>query len=121
MMVCFALFALAPGLLWATLFLVLANMGVSTLWVYSSSLINLWVPNETRGRAFAADSTLFSLAMILSTALTSLGVDHLGLTPRQLQLGLAALLLLPAVGWWLGARQYSPASAAQPPLGQPPP
>jgi MFS family permease len=120
MMVSFALFALAPGLLWATLFLVLANMGVSTLWVYSSSLINLWVPNETRGRAFAADSTLFTSAMILSTGLTGVAIDQLGLSPRQLQLGLAALLLLPAVGWWLGARQYSPASAGQPPLGSQP-
>ncbi|HYH99588.1 MFS transporter [Hyalangium sp.] len=112
MMTAFALFAVAPSLLWASLFLIIANMGVSTLWVYSSSLINLWVPNETRGRAFAADSTLFTSAMILSSGLTGLVIDGFGLTPQQLQLGLAALLLLPTVGWWLGARRYSPAAPA---------
>ncbi len=92
-------FALAPALPLAAFSLCLAHMGVSTSWVFSTALLNLKVPDELKGRAFAADNALYTLTIIVSIFATSYGLDHLGLSPRVLMAGLALLLILPAVGF----------------------
>jgi MFS family permease len=111
MMLGFGLLGLTPQLLPAMGFLALGNMAMSTLWVYSTALINFWVPNELRGRAFAVDATLFNLGLMVSAGITGVGTDGLGLGPQEMMLVLASLLLVPTVGWWLGTRQRTPAAA----------
>jgi MFS family permease len=95
----FILFGLSPALWLAALALFIAHMGISTIWVFSTSLINLWVPNEMRGRIFAADGALFTIALCASSILTGHALDAWGVHPRSLVLTLAVLLLMPAVVW----------------------
>jgi MFS family permease len=99
MVVAYLGFAYAPVLGLAALFLCLAHMGVSTCWVFSTALLNLRVPDELKGRAFAADNALCTVAMVVSILATSYGLDHLGISPRTLMAGLAVLLIVPAVGF----------------------
>lgn len=95
----YGLLAGAPSLAIASLCLVLAHMGASTNWVFSTALINLRVHDHMRGRVFAADMALCTAAMIASIGVTGAGLDRLGLSPRTLMAGLAAVMLLPALAW----------------------
>jgi len=101
-------FAYAPSLPFAAIALCCAHMGVSTCWVFSTALLNLRVPDALKGRTFAAEGALSVATMIPSILLTSLGLDHLGLSPRLLMGVLAGVLLLPAL-WFRSLSRADPA------------
>jgi hypothetical protein len=97
-------FAFSPGLPLAATMLCLAHTGVSTQWVFSSSLLAMTAAPEVRGRVFALDTMLFTLLMAISSWGTGAAMDRLGLHPRTLMAGLGVLLVLPLGLWLLGAR-----------------
>jgi len=102
-------FAYMPTLLWASAALLVAAMASNVLWVFSSTLLQLSVPDTYRGRVFAADFALFTVVMAVSTFLTGWGVDHGAVTPRSMAALLGALLCLIGLGWLpLSMRQATP-------------
>jgi predicted MFS family arabinose efflux permease len=93
-------FALAPNLPLAALCLAIAHTGVSTQWVFSTSLINLRVEDRFRGRVFAVDTMFSLLALAGSSWLGGKLLDELQLPPRTLMMWLALIVALAALWWW---------------------
>jgi len=100
-MIFWAAFAWAPTLPLAALLLACAHTGISTQWVFSSSLINLWVKDELRGRVFGLDFMLYTLVLAISAWGTGALLDRTQANPRVLMSILAGLLLVTQLGWWL--------------------
>lgn len=93
-------FAYMPTLWLAAAALFLATMAANVLWVCSSTLLQLSVPDAYRGRVFATDFALFTVVMSVSTFVTGWSLDHSAATPRTLAAILGGLLFLPGL-WWL--------------------
>lgn len=97
----YLLFAGAPGLVFALIFIIGAHAGGSIQWVFSTTLLQLAVPNRFLGRVFALEMALLTLSMSVSTYLTGWGIDHAGLSTRQMALALGAAFMVPGVVWLL--------------------
>lgn len=123
--VAYAVFGSAPWLWLAALGIVLAHMGASTLWSFSTSLLNLRVPDRLRGRAFAVDLAAQTVTMAASTYATGYALDHLGASPRALMGVLAAVMLVPAIGWAVTPKHLgetgpeAPGMAPKPEIAEP--
>jgi len=94
----YIMFSQAPTLLWAAPFVLIGHLGGSIQWVFSTTLLQQIVPDQFRGRVFAAEMALLTLILSLSTYFTGLGLDH-GADPRLLTLRLALIFLLPGTFW----------------------
>ncbi len=94
----YILFSQAPTLLWAIPCVLLGHIGGSIQWVFSTTLLQQIVPDQFRGRVFAAEMALLTLILSLSTYFTGLGLDH-GVDPRLLTLRLALIFMLPGSFW----------------------
>ncbi len=92
-------FAYMPTLWLAAAALFLATMAANVLWVFSSTLLQLSVPDAYRGRVFATDFALFTIVMSVSTFVTGWSLDHSAATPRTLAAILGGLLFLPGLLW----------------------
>lgn len=101
----YLLFARAPDLLWALPFVLIGHIGGSIQWVFSTTLLQKLVPNEFRGRVFAAEMALLTLVLSLSTYFTGVGLDN-GTDPRLLTTRLALLFLVPGTFWTLYYRRF---------------
>jgi hypothetical protein len=80
--------------------------------VFSSTLLQLSVPDTYRGRVFAADFALCTIMMSVSTFVTGWSLDHSAATPRTLAAILGGLLFLPSLFWLLTTWRRRPAGAA---------
>lgn len=94
----YLLFSQAPTLLWALPCVLIGHLGGSVQWVFSTTLLQQVVPDQFRGRVFAAEMALLTLVLSLSTYFTGLGLDH-GVDPRLLTIRLALIFLLPGTFW----------------------
>jgi MFS family permease len=94
----YILFSQAPTILWALPFVLLGHIGGSIQWVFSTTLLQQIVPDQFRGRVFAAEMGLLTLVLSLSTYFTGLGLDR-GVDPRMLTIILALIFLLPGTFW----------------------
>ena len=94
----YLLFSLAPSLLWAIPCVLVGHLGGSIQWVFSTTLLQQIVPDQFRGRVFAAEMALLTLVLSLSTYFTGLGLDH-GIDPRVLTMRLALVFLVPGTFW----------------------
>ena len=99
---CFIVFSFAPSLWVAASFLMLATIGSMVMWVFSSLGLQLVVQENFRGRAFAADGGLFTLASAMST-LTA-GLLLAVFDPRTVACASGVLGVAAAAGWYLFAR-----------------
>jgi len=93
--------AAAPSLPIAALAVLLAHFGGSVLWVFSTVLLQMEVPDRFRGRVFATELALVTLVTSLSSYWTAYGLDRAGHTPRELAFVLGALFCVPGVLWLL--------------------
>src|SRR5206468_717507 len=84
-----AALALAPMLSLATVCVLFAHFGGSILWVFSTVLLQMEVPDEFRGRVFAAELALVTLTSSLSSYLTGYYLDA-GTSPRTVSFALGA-------------------------------
>jgi MFS family permease len=89
----------APSLTVAALCVLCAHFGGSILWVFSTVLLQLEVPDRFRGRVFAAELALVTLVTSVSGYWTGYELDHVGRSPRTLAFVLGALFCLPGVLW----------------------
>ncbi len=88
----------------AVLALLGAHTGGAILWVFSTTLLQLAVPDRFRGRVFAAEWALVTLSMSVSSFLTGRALDA-GLDPRVLARILGIAFLLPGLVW-AGAQPF---------------
>jgi len=105
-LVCF--FATIAGYLtsaWATTLPILLlgtflrTSGSGASWVYSSSLLQMIVPDRFRGRVFAFDLAMVTLTASLSTLWVGWARDGLGLNPYQITLALGGLAVMMTLSW----------------------
>ena len=97
----YLVFAAVANLPLALLVLAAAHMGGSTVWVFSTTLLQLSVPDALRGRVFAAELALMTLSMTASNLVTGWALDSLGIAPRVLAALLGGLCFLPGTTWVL--------------------
>ena len=92
-------FSRAPSLIFGALAVMCAHGGGSNVWVMSTTLLQLNVPDRLRGRIFALDTGILMLMVSASNYLIGVGLDTWKLDPRQLAAGLGCALLVPAIAW----------------------
>jgi hypothetical protein len=82
----------------------LAHMGGSTVWVFSTTLLQVHTEDRFRGRVFAADLGLGSLTFAVTAYLAGRFLDA-GISARTVATGTGALMLVPAaiLAWALRA------------------
>ncbi len=102
-------FALSPSLPIAALMLACAHTGISTQWVFSSSLLTMQVEDGMRGRIFSVDFMSSMFMMGLSSWAAGKVLDATSLSPRGLMACLSGVVLVTAAIWWLLGRQSRPA------------
>ena len=99
----FILFSQAPSIWLAGVSIILAAAGSMVMWVYSSLGLQLVVDEGYRGRVFAADQGLFTLAFSVSALGTGLLLD--AMAPRLVALLAGAAGILIVGIWYLFARR----------------
>jgi MFS family permease len=97
----YAALAMAPTLTFAAVAVALAHFGGSILWVFSTVLLQLEVPDRFRGRVFAAELALTTLVSSASSYWTAHELDRVGRSPRLLAFVLGALFCIPGALWLL--------------------
>jgi predicted MFS family arabinose efflux permease len=120
----YLLFAQSPMLAIALLFVVGAHSGGSIQWVFSTTLLQMEVPDRFLGRVFALEMAMLTLTMSISTYVTGRILDA-GASPRSVATILAIVFTLPGAAWFLlqgwldkteddDARQAPPLIEAEP-------
>ncbi len=97
---------------WFPLVLVLvflAHFAAGSNWTMSNYALQAEVPDRLRGRVFATDLMLATLAISLSQLGVAAVVDTLD--ERVILAGCGTVTLVYAVGWWLATRRLSLTSA----------
>jgi MFS family permease len=91
---------LSPGYgLWlASCALVLAHGGGSTLWVFSSTLLQLQTEDRFRGRVFSAEFAFSVLTMSVSSYTAGAFIDS-GASPGRVAMGVGLAMMAPAIAW----------------------
>jgi MFS family permease len=102
--------AFAPTLPVAAAAVLCAHFGGSILWVFSTVLLQMEVPDRFRGRVFAAELALVTLSSSVSSYWTAYQLDHAGWSPRTLAFALGAMFMVPGAVWLLIlSRWHAPA------------
>jgi hypothetical protein len=89
-------FSATPVFALALLAVMLAHMGGSINWVFSTALLQIRVPDHLRGRVFAVEFAALMFTTAISTFLTGAANDA-GTSPRALAVVLALIFLLPGI------------------------
>jgi len=114
----YLVFSQAPTLIKAAPLVLIGHMGGSVQWVFSTNLLQRLVPDEFRGRVFAAEMALLTLILSLSTYFTGAALDA-GVDPRTVMVRLALLFVVPGLLWtgyvWFGRerKQNGPAETEE--------
>jgi MFS family permease len=97
-----------------------AHAGGSTVWVFSTTLLQLHAEDQFRGRVFSADLALGSLSVATTAYLAGVFLD-LGFSAHQVATGTALAMLIPAALFGLyvmharrSERQIAPEGISQP-------
>jgi MFS family permease len=95
----YVLLAGAPNLPLAALCVLCAHFGGSILWVFSTVLLQMEVPDRFRGRVFAAELAFVTLTSSISSYLTAFALDRAGWSPRTLAFSLGVMFCIPGLLW----------------------
>jgi len=90
----------------------LAHAGGSTVWVFSTTLLQLHTEDRFRGRVFAADLGLGSLSFAVTAYLAGMFLDS-GFSARTVATGTGLLMLVPATVLALALRASRTLEQAQ--------
>ena len=99
-------FAVSRSFVWALVFLAVAHMGGSILWVFSTVLLQKTVEDNFRGRVFAAEMALVTLTMATSNYVVGELMDRFGFSPRWVTAGVGVFFLLPGITWFLTQKRW---------------
>ncbi len=95
----------APSLWLACAVVIFAHCGTSTVWVFSSTLLQLNTDDRFRGRVFSADFGLCMLVIAIACYVAGWMLDA-GVSVRLLASGTGACLLAPFVIWAFAMRLW---------------
>lgn len=95
---------LAPSGWMAMGAVVFAHAGSSAVWVFSTTLLQLYTDDRFRGRVFAADVGLLTLTISLSSYVAGVAVDW-GLPARSFAMLTGLVMLAPAAAWATALRK----------------
>lgn len=101
--------AAAPTLPVAALCVLCAHFGGSILWVYSTVLLQMEVPDRFRGRVFAAELALVTLTSSISSYAAGYGLDERHWSPRSMAFWLGIAFCVPGSLWLLMLSRWRPA------------
>jgi MFS family permease len=93
-------FGVSHSFIAALLFLLIAHMGGSILWVFSTVLLQRSVEDQFRGRVFAAEMALVTLTMAASNFVVGELIDR-GYSPRVVTASVGGFFLLPGLVWFM--------------------
>jgi hypothetical protein len=99
-------FGVTSIFLFALLFLAIAHMGGSILWVFSTVLLQLNTEDQFRGRVFAAEAALTTLTMAASNYVVAELMDGIGLSPRIVTVGVGTFFLMPGLIWFATRKSW---------------
>jgi MFS family permease len=88
----------ATSFLLAAASVALAHAGGSTVWVFSTTLLQMYTEDRFRGRVFSADLGLNMLGVSISSYVASAAIDW-HVSPRTCATVLGLAMLVPAVAW----------------------
>jgi predicted MFS family arabinose efflux permease len=94
----------------ACLWVVLAHCGGSTIWVFSTTLLQLNTEDRFRGRVFSADLSFSMLTIAIGAYLCGLFLDW-GISAKVVATGTGLMMLLPAALWAWATRPWELASS----------
>jgi MFS family permease len=86
--------------------LMIAHAGGSILWINSTVLLQRVVEDNFRGRVFAAELALLTLAMAASNYATGELLDRFHYSPRIITIGIGIFFLLPGLLWFATRRWW---------------
>ena len=96
-----AIVGIAPVLGVVLLGMAIRGIGIGIIWVFSSALMLLLLPEAVRGRVFASEWALFTLASAAGSALGGFLLDATSLDVRGLSYVLAVAALGGGIPWTL--------------------
>jgi MFS family permease len=100
-------FGVAHNFALALLMLFIAHMGGSIIWVFSTVLLQSSVEDNFRGRVFAAELALLTLALAASNYATGELLDRFQFSARTVTVMIGVLFLVPALLWFATARWWN--------------
>lgn len=95
----------APSVWLAIAAVILAHAGGSTIWVFSTTLLQTYTEDRFRGRVFSAELSLFTITIAASGYLAGLAMDW-GIAPRRTAILMGLIVLLPAALWAATLRRF---------------
>jgi MFS family permease len=95
----------------ACLFVMFAHCGGSTVWVFSTTLLQMNTDDRFRGRVFSADLGFCMFTIALGAYLCGMFLD-LGATPRMVAIVTGTLMFLPAGLWAWAVHPWKPVPVA---------
>jgi MFS family permease len=107
-------FGSSSSFAFALLWLAIAHMGGSVLWVFSTVLLQSTVEDEFRGRVFAAELMLMTLVMAASNYVTGEALDRFQISPRTVTVAIGIFFTLPGLLWLLTRRYWDRNSPSVP-------
>jgi len=102
----YSAFGSATSFVFALVVLGIAHCGGSILWVFSTVMLQRSVEDNFRGRVFAAELALLTLAMAASNYVTGELLDRFQISPRIVTVGIGIFFLIPGVAWFLTQRWW---------------
>ena len=97
----------------ACFWVILGHCGGSTVWVFSTTLLQLNTDDKFRGRVFSAELGLSMLTLAVGAYLTGFLVDR-GIQPRTVAVATGLVMLIPAGLWGWALRLWQPTGETVP-------
>ena len=104
---------ISPNVWMACLWIALAHCGGSTVWVFSTTLLQLNTDDRFRGRVFSADLSFAMLTIAIGAYVCGVLLDR-GVSARVVASGTGVIMLLPAILWAWAIRSREPGSVSLP-------
>ena len=105
----YALLGVSPNIWFAAAVVLLAHIGGSIVWVFSTTLLQLNTDDRFRGRVFAADFGIAMAVIAVSAWTVGQAIDN-GISPRIAATATGAAMIVPIVLWTLAMRLWKPAN-----------
>ena len=108
--------AWAPNLPLAAICVLLAHFAGSVLWVFSTVLLQMEVPDRFRGRVFSVELALVTLFSSISSYWTGYELDTAGWSPRTMAFALGAMFCIPGTLWLIIESRWKESEALAVPV-----
>ncbi len=89
----------------ACLAVIFAHAGGSTIWVFSTTILQGQTDDRFRGRVFSAEFAFAVVTMSSSSYIAGMFAD-LGAHIQRVAMGTGIAILVPAIAWWLALRMW---------------